>query len=263
MMRVIVITGSTRGIGYGLAVALLERGCAVMLNGRNPQRVDEVVRQLAGRYTPERVFGQAGDVTDFGQVQALWDAAYQHYGKIDVWINNAGQASSQAAAWELPADVLASVVDTNVVGTLYGSKVAMQGMLSQGYGMIYLMLGFGSDGRMLAGLTLYGTTKAAVRYFFDALVKEVEGTPVKVGALSPGMLATDLVTSSRKTNPENWERVKRALNLLGDRAETVVPWLAERILAQQPNGAEIRWLTGRKLMWRLASAPFHKRHVVD
>jgi NADP-dependent 3-hydroxy acid dehydrogenase YdfG len=234
-----------------------------MLNGRNPKTVEEVTRQLTNRYSPKRVFGQAGDVSDYGQVQALWDAAYRHFGRIDIWINNAGLASSQAAAWELPADVLSSVVDTNVVGSLYGCKVAVQGMLAQGYGMIYLMLGFGSDGRKLPGLTLYGTTKAAVRYFFDALVKEVEGTQVKVGALSPGMLATDLVTSSRHTNPENWARVKRALNLLGDRAETVVPWLAEQILAEQPNGAEIRWLTSGKLMWRLLSAPFHKRHVVD
>jgi NAD(P)-dependent dehydrogenase (short-subunit alcohol dehydrogenase family) len=263
MKKTIVITGSTRGIGYGLAVSLLERGCAVMINGRNPKTVEEVVRQLSRRFTPEAVHGLPGDVTDYRQVQALWDAAVQQFGKIDIWVNNAGLASSQAASWELPPDVLCSVVDTNVVGTLYGSKVAMQGMLGQGYGMIYLMLGFGSDGRKLAGLTIYGTTKAAVRYYFDALVEEAEGTPVKIGALSPGMLATDLVTSSRHTNPENWERVKRALNLLGDRAETVVPWLAEKMLAEQPNGAEIRWLTGRKLMLRLVSAPFHKRHVVD
>ena len=70
-MKIVVITGSTRGIGYGLADAFLELGCAVTLSGRSIERVEAAVNQLAGKYGAERVLGQPCDVTRFEEVQAL------------------------------------------------------------------------------------------------------------------------------------------------------------------------------------------------
>jgi len=69
--RVVVITGSTRGIGYGLAKAFLSLGCSVTVSGRGEEAVEKAVAGLRSEYEAERIFGQSCDVTIFDQVQAL------------------------------------------------------------------------------------------------------------------------------------------------------------------------------------------------
>ena len=260
-MKNIVITGSTRGIGYGLADAFLDRGCNVTISGRSQASVDEATGKLAAVYGAQRVFGHPCDVTDFESVQGLWNAARDHRGKIDIWINNAGIAHAQTKLWEQAAEEMAAVVQTNVVGSLHGAKVALAGMLEQGSGSLYNLEGLGSDGRKVEGLTVYGTTKHAVKYLTDALVAEVEGTPVLVGALRPGMVITEMITEQYKDRPEEWERAKRVFNILADRVETIAPWFADQILANTKNGVRLVWLGRFKAMGRFLTAPFSNRDL--
>jgi NAD(P)-dependent dehydrogenase (short-subunit alcohol dehydrogenase family) len=260
-MRSIVITGSTRGIGYGLADAFLTRGCNVTVSGRTPEKVEEAAARLAVRHGPERVSGYACDVTRFEQVRALWTAAQSRWGQVDIWINNAGIGHAQTNFWEQPPDEIAAVVETNIVGTMYGARVALQGMLEQGFGSLYNLEGLGSDGRRVEGLTLYGSTKYALKYLTDALVAETKGTPLVVGALRPGMVVTDLLTQQYRDHPEDWERAKRVFSLLADRVETIAPWFADQVLANTRSGVRFRWLSTGKLIGRFLSAPFHKRDL--
>ncbi len=263
-MKVIVITGSTRGIGRGLADSFLQSGCAVAISGRKSADVERVVAELAAGHAPERVFGYACDVSHFEQVQALWDVSLARFGQIDIWINNAGVGRPQLKVWENSTEDIVAVIQTNVLGTMFGSKVAVSGMLEQGFGMVYNMEGLGSDGRYVEGLALYGTTKYGLRYLNDALVEETKGTPVKVGTLSPGMVVTDLLVGQYKDRPaEEWEQAKRIFNILADLPETVVPWMARQILENERSGARITWLTRRRLLWRFLSARFRKRKVIE
>ena len=261
MTQTIVITGSTRGIGFGLAAEFLKRGCNVVVNGRSPGRVDQTVKDLAGRHPPDRVWGQAGDVTNYDQVQQLWDNARSHFGTIDLWINNAGVSPDDLKFWTLPKEEIESTVSINVIGLMYGCRVAITGMLSQGGGFIYNLYGFGSTGSLRDGMAIYGSTKRAVQYFTRALVKELEGTCVKIGALSPGMVATDLVLGHYAGRPQDLERAKWALNVFGERVETVAPWLVERVLANDKSGADIRYLTTGKIMRRLLASKVRKRDL--
>lgn len=260
-MKTVVITGSTRGIGYGLADAFLELDCAVTVSGRTPDGVKKAAERLCAKYDAERVFGHPCDVTDSQKVQALWDVAQDYWGQIDIWINNAGTAHPQMSFWEHPPEQIRSVVHTNLVGAMYGAEVALRGMQKQGFGYLYNMEGLGSDGRKVEGLTLYGSTKHGLRYLTDALASEVEGTQVKVGALRPGMVVTDMLTEQYKGRPEEWERAKRIFNIMADRVETVAPWLAQQVLTNEKNGARIRWLTRRKTIGRFLVAPFRKRDL--
>lgn len=263
MTKMVVITGSTRGIGYGLADSFLALGCSVVVSGRTAQKVDESVQKLSDQHDPKRIFGYPCDVTIHEQVQALWDASREHFSEIDIWINNAGISNRQAKFWELGQDEYKAVVDTNILGTMNGVKVVLPGMLEQGHGAIYNMFGLGSRGHKQAGLTMYGTSKAAVRYFSDSLVNEVKGTPVLVGSISPGMVVTDFITQVRESDPENWERVRRILNIIGDRVETVTPWIAGKILENKKNGAQINWSSSVKIFFRFLTAPISKRNIVD
>ena len=258
-MKVVVITGSTRGIGYGLADAFLSRGCSVTISGRTSRAVDAVVTALSSQHEGSRLFGQACDVRQLDQVQALWDASVARFGRVDIWINNAGVAHGQISFWELAPEEIRSVVETNVIGAMHGARVALKGLLDQGHGSLYNMEGLGSDGRQVEGLILYGTTKRALAYLTDALVAEVEGTGVVVGALRPGMVATRLLTGQYEERPEEWERARKVFDLLADRVETVAPWMADKVLSNTKNGARFKWLTMWRLAGRFLSAPFRKR----
>lgn len=260
-MRTIAITGSTRGIGYGLAHAFLSRGCQVTISGRTEATVSEAVERLAAEFGIEHLFGYPCDVTVYEQVQALWDASRDHWGQIDIWINNAGIAHAQTRLWDQSPAEMAAVVQTNIVGSLYGARVALQGMLAQGSGSVYNLEGLGSDGRRVEGLTVYGTTKHALTYLTDALVEETKGSPVLVGALRPGMVVTGMLTQQYQDRPEDWERAKRVFNILADQVETVTPWLADHILANEKTGVRFRWLGGAKSMARFLMAPFRKRDL--
>lgn len=257
--QTIVVTGSTRGIGRGLVVEFLRRGHNVVVTGRSREAVERTVQELAN---PGAVLGLTLDVRSFEANQAVWDGAVARFGRVDMWINNAAIATDHLLFAEVPADQIQSTLDTNLVGTMYGTRVALAGMLKQGGGRIYTFEGFGSNDMTSPGLATYGTTKRALRYFTAALAKEYAGSPVLIGALSPGMVPTDLLMySSKGEDPAQWERSKRIMNILGDTVETVTPWLAEQALANTQQGATIAWLTRGKAMRRFMTAPFRKRDL--
>jgi NAD(P)-dependent dehydrogenase (short-subunit alcohol dehydrogenase family) len=257
----IVVTGSTRGIGYGLAESFLSHGCSVTISGRSTEAVDKTVADLKSRYEAKRIYGQACDVTIPEQVQALWDRSAEKSGKVDIWVNNAGTSGERGLVWELPANEAHIPITTNILGTVYGAQVAMKGMLAQGFGAIYNMEGMGSDGRKHAGLTMYGTSKYAIHYFTEGLALETKDTPVIIGALRPGMVITDMITNRYDGRSEEWERAKKIFNIIADRIENVTPWLAEKILANQKSGAILAYSSSWKLFWRFLSQPFAKRDL--
>lgn len=249
-MKTIIITGSTRGIGFGLADSFLSLGHKVVISGRSQGSVEKALEQLTSRYPMELVFGYPCDVREFHQVQSLWDAASDHFGEIDIWINNAGIGTSQIKFWDLMPDRIQSLVDTNVRGAAFGARVALRGMIAQGKGAFYNMEGLGSDGRHVDDLTLYGSSKSALRYMSDGLMEEVKGTPVIVGAISPGMVLTDFLTKQYDGTSRDWSDAKRIVRVLIDKVETVTPWIAERVLENEVNGTRIVWLTRWKVVKR-------------
>ncbi len=260
-MRTVVITGSTRGLGFALAEAFLQRDCAVVICGRTDSAVHAALSTLTGRYNPDRILGQPCDVGDFAQVQALWDAAAAHFGSVDIWINNAGLGGKMKPFWEVEPEIIDAIVTTNLIGSMFGSRVALAGMLAQGSGALYNMEGFGSDGATRPGLSPYATTKSAIRYLTDALLAETKGKPVLVGAISPGMMVTDLLLAN--VAPGEQKSARRVFNILADKVETVAPWIADNVLETTTTGARIVWLTKAKIYKRFASAPFQRRNVLD
>ena len=263
-MKSIVITGSTRGIGFGLADAFLALGCQVMISGRAQVSVDRAMADLAGRHAPGRVAGFPCNVTRLEELQALWEAACASFGVVDIWINNAGVSNMRSDYWDLDPQDVRCVIETNVIGSMYGSSVALRGMRAQGHGALYNLEGLGSSGgRKVKGLSVYGTSKAALRYFGDALALETEGTPVMVGAIQPGMILTDMITGQYVNRSEEWARDRRIFDILTTPVETVAPWIARRVLENTRNGARIQWATGARIMGRFLLAPFRKRRTED
>lgn len=258
---VVVITGSTKGLGFGMARAFLRRGCRVLVSGRHTEPVAQAMAALARETEGRQVMGRACDVRDAGQVQSLWDAAVGRFGAVDIWINNAAVNSIEQDLWLQEVETIDAVIQTNLLGTLYGTRVAARGMAAQGRGQIFNLEGWGSGNERRRGSTLYGTSKAAIRYLSRSVAAELEATPVRLGTINPGILPTDLLALSIRPGQE--ATVKRFINLFGDRVENVAPVLADRVLANRRNGARIVWLSPARMLGRLLLAPVRRRHVID
>jgi NAD(P)-dependent dehydrogenase (short-subunit alcohol dehydrogenase family) len=265
----IVITGSTRGLGFQLAREFLRHGCAVVVSGRTREAVDAALSGLRAEFPYATVHGIPCDVARPDQVQALWDGAVEALGGVDHWINNAGIAQPLVPVWDLEPGTMESVVRTDLLGVLYGARVAMRGMTSQPRepgqpaGAIWFMEGHGSDGSVRRGMSVYGAAKRALRYTAKALSVEARETGVLVGTLSPGMMVTDFTLKQLdRRDPARWERTRRVFNILADRPETVAAFLAPRILAARRTGALIAWLTGPKIVFRFLFAAVLRRRVM-
>ncbi len=253
-MSVIVITGSTRGIGRGLAEALARRGHQLVVSGRNSAEVEAAAAAIPG------AIGCVADVGDPAQVQALWDFAVARLGRVDIWINNAGLAITHKWTRDLSLAELQAMTSTNLYGGINGTRVALEGMTKQGGGWIYTMLGGGSDGRQRDRFGGYGMTKIALRYWFDAMVRETRGGPVKLGAILPGILLSDgFLREARQLDPADWPRLRGQLDLIADRVEDVAPWIADRVLEGGDHGRTIRWLTNGRIAGRMLSGLILKR----
>jgi NAD(P)-dependent dehydrogenase (short-subunit alcohol dehydrogenase family) len=245
--KVVVVTGGTRGIGAGLVTEFLARGCSVATCGRTAVEVPGALSIVA-------------DVTDEPGMQKLWDETVAAHGRVDVWINNAGISAPRKPFHELDLDTARRTVDVNLLGVLTGSSVALRGFLAQGGGQLWNMEGFGSGGQKAPGMAVYGASKRAVTYFTQALLKDTKDTPVQVGLLSPGIVLTDLLTGDYRDDPEGFAKAQKVFNILGDRVETVTPWLVEQVLRTDKTGAHVQWLTKRKAFARFATA-FRKRDL--
>lgn len=258
-MKHIVITGSTRGIGLGMARDFLERNCTVTITGRSQASVDEAVNELSQTFNPANLLGIACDVGDAEMVQALWDASVAQFGKVDVWINNAALSHPQQFVWDIDPSRITAIISANITGAINGCHVALRGMSQQGFGQIYNMEGSGSYGNPRPKLLIYQTTKRALRFLTVGLLREAKDLPVMICSLSPGIVITDLLMEGYEG--AELQRVKRFFNILGDKVETVTPFLVEGILNNQKNGARIAWLTRAKIAKRFITAPFNRRDI--
>ncbi|WP_051633588.1 SDR family oxidoreductase [Bacillus sp. UNC41MFS5] len=230
-MKHVVITGSTRGIGYGLAREFLRTGCRVMINGQSQESVDTALQSLREMY-PDMVEGYAAAVHNRDELEQLWNYAEKQFGTIDIWINNAGIDQERKYFWELDEEANDKVVHTYLKGMMNGCHVAFHHMLKQGCGQIFNIEGFGSNGMMREKMTLYGTSKSAVSYFTRSLAIEAKQTNIKVGTLSPGMVATEFLRNSLD------EQNRKIFNILGAMVEPVKKFLAKKVLENQKNIAK-------------------------
>ena len=262
-MKNVVITGSTRGIGLCMAKEFLGADCNVTISGRGSSLAGKLKNELSS--FGEQILYVSCDVSKADEIERLWRQSKEKWGSIDIWINNAGQNCPYEYCYETEKDYIDALIDTNIKGMIYGSQIASKNMLVQGSGQIWNMEGLGSNGMIQERTILYGTTKRALRYFTNGLARELKGTPVKAGRLSPGMMLTDFITKTpdgEKSPVIENKNFKFIFNTLGDRPETVASFFIPRILANTKNDALIAWLTNAKMIWRFIISPLNKNRLI-
>ena len=184
--KVVVVTGSTRGYGYAIAESFLEAGSLVAITGRSQKAVDSALTslQLKGR-----VSGFVMDVREEEQVYKLVDDVIKEFGRIDIWVNNAGYSNAAGMMLDMdPQDALDMFL-SNDLGLLRCTQAIMHYMLPRKQGLLINIYGNGSFLRPASPTGLYGATKAWVTSFTRSLAKELQGSGVQILGFIPGVNA--------------------------------------------------------------------------
>ncbi|KAL3689338.1 hypothetical protein R1sor_015647 [Riccia sorocarpa] len=246
----VLITGSTKGIGFALAKEFLREGDNVIICSRSEERVQSALKDLAEEFGQGRVRGTVCNVSEAQSVESLASFAKAEFGYVDIWINNAG---SNAYTYKPLVDTddkdIAEIVQTNTLGVMLCCRQAIRTMRAQTRGgHIFNMDGAGADGNATPRFSVYGATKRSLAQFTKSLQAELRMQGVKnvvVHDLSPGMVTTDLLMSGVDT-PQS----KFFINVLAEPPNEVANYLVPRIRAvaesQKKTSTYIRFLTGPK-----------------
>jgi NAD(P)-dependent dehydrogenase (short-subunit alcohol dehydrogenase family) len=273
ILKTVIITGGTRGLGAGLVRAFALSIWKVHFTGRSQSGVEEAIAELPEELRP-LCRGHACLADDLRGLEAIWDAAAAD-GPVKAVICNAGVSNpcKQGLASQ-PQEKIREVVATNLLGVMAAARAWLPRFAAQSEtGYFYALEGLGSRGEWQPGMTAYGASKYAVAYLLRALARENAAQPMlRIGALSPGMVVTDLLLADSgglAAIASLPERTRRIYSILADRVETVAPWLARRVMADAlrpgPSGKRRRhaWLTTRKILFRFLTASFRYRDVFD
>lgn len=190
--QVAVVTGASRGIGRAVAIELAQLGARVLVNyQRNAAAAAAVVAQIAAAGGEALAF--AADVGDEVAVQQMIEAALERWGRLDVFVNNAG-VTDDAPLLRLKPEQWQHVIETDLTSVFLCCRAALPAMRAQRYGRI---INIGS----LAGLAgnvgqaNYAAAKAALVGFSRALAREAAPDRITVNVVAPGYIETDLVES--------------------------------------------------------------------
>jgi NAD(P)-dependent dehydrogenase (short-subunit alcohol dehydrogenase family) len=194
MERIVLITGSTRGIGHATAVEFLKSGDSVVLFCRHKRHVEEAVKELAAIATGEHVLGLVGDVREQREVKAIVNRCVKHFGRIDVLINNAGVGAYKPIE-ETTEKEWDSIIDTNLKGTFLFLRQVIPVMKRQKAGvLINISSGLGVEAE--ADFSAYCASKFGVIGLTKVVADELSGLGIRVYAVLPGAVDTKLLAGS-------------------------------------------------------------------
>jgi NAD(P)-dependent dehydrogenase (short-subunit alcohol dehydrogenase family) len=186
--KVAIVTGGTKGIGRGIAEALVRAGVSVCVSARNRQDVDATVIDLRA-LNKSKVTGAVCDVRQHAQVKSLFELTSSELGGVDILINNAGIGIFSPVEETSPEDFRA-VLETNLFGVFYCCHEAIPLMKQRGGGYIInisSLAGANPHPRMAA----YNASKFGLNGFSEALMQEVRHDGIKVSYIMPGSVNTE------------------------------------------------------------------------
>ena len=251
----VIITGSTQGIGLGMAKEFLKRDHNVLINGRTEDKCLLIAKALREQFPSRNILHFSCDVSDYAKVKAMFQYGLDQWNSVDIWVNNAGMDQKKVRPWEMDPESMDQIIGVNIKGVVNGTRAASAAMMNEG-GFIYNMEGYGSNDMMGSFMSFYGMTKRALTYFTISAAKEAEGTALKIGRLSPGMVVTDLLLGSLPDEREKRKKSARLFHILADRVEDVTPFLVNSMLKNKKNNAHIAWLTGFKSIQTIYAAAY-------
>ena len=205
--KVAIVTGGSRGIGRAIVLMLAENGCHVAFNYHSDEKSARLVVEEASRFGV-KVQARRVDIQDHGAVKGWIEDARGEFGRIDILVNNAGIINDKALL-NMSEEDWRQVIDTNLTGMFHACKACIFTFLKQKQGCIINISSVaGVVG--LARQTNYSAAKGGVNAFTKALAKEVAAYGIRVNAVAPGYIDTDML---KNVPPELQAKIKETIPL--------------------------------------------------
>jgi 3-oxoacyl-[acyl-carrier protein] reductase len=184
-----LVTGSSSGIGRGIALAFAREGANVIITGRNEERIAQVVQEVEA--SGAKGMGLQADVARFGEVQTMVEKAQSALGSIDILVNNAGVFSTQALH-DMTEQEWDDMIAVDLKSVFNCTRAVIKDMRTQGWGRVICITGLvGNTG--YANTTHVAAAKAGVHGFVKALAREVIASGITVNAITPGLIDTPIL----------------------------------------------------------------------
>jgi 7-alpha-hydroxysteroid dehydrogenase len=233
--RVALVTGASKGIGRGIALAFAEAGADLVLASRTSADLEAVAEAVRGR--GRRALAVPCDVNERAQLEQLAERAWQEYGRIDVLVNNAGGAPPKPAL-RTSEKVFEEAFHFNVTSAFLLSRLVIPRMLERDGGNV-LNVSSGLSWLVEKGFVAYGTAKAALSHMTRLLAYEL-APRVRVNAIAVGAVATEALRPFLEALPEARAKLEAATPL--GRIGTPEDIAAAALYLCSPAGA---WVTGK------------------
>ena len=186
--QIVLITGASSGIGAACAKAFAQAGAKLILAARRFDRLQQLAEELKQFDAPTHLLQM--DVCDRAQVETGLQSLPKEWASIEMLINNAGLSRGLDKLHEANLQDWEEMIDTNIKGLLYVTRLVVPDMVSRGRGHI-INIGSIAGHQTYPGGAVYCATKAAVRSLTEGLKLDLLGTPVRVTAVDPGMVETE------------------------------------------------------------------------
>jgi short-subunit dehydrogenase len=226
--KVVIITGASAGIGRATARRFAAEGATVVLAARSADKLNELAEELRGQ--GREALPLPTDMCQPEAVSQMVEKAFQHYGRIDILINNAGQAAAGTVA-ELNPDDFRKILDLNVFGPLSAMQAVIP-KLRQGGGGLIINISSMVTKMHIPGLSAYAATKTALNMLSETARVELAPENIRVITVFPRMTSTDFGKNSLGNRREReGQRSAASRNIPVDTPE----YVAERILEAARN----------------------------
>jgi NAD(P)-dependent dehydrogenase (short-subunit alcohol dehydrogenase family) len=219
--KTVVITGASRGIGAGMAKDFHARGLRLALCSRSAPALPD---------GPD-VFARTLDVADEAAVHGFARDAFARFGRLDLWINNAGVLEPIVPVRALTAEALGRHLDVNLFGVLFGCQAYLRHATDRQGGGVLINISSGAAWQGYAGWAAYCAGKAAVDRLSETLQLEEGARGVRVHAVAPGIVDTAMQALIRSQDAAVFPEVERFRHLKREEAFNSVAFVAGRLLA--------------------------------
>ena len=237
--KTVVITGGTSGIGKAAALAYLDEGCSVVVCGRNKAKIDTMRHLCEGR----KLLTLEADATDISALESLGNAAFEQFGSVDIWVNNAGMSDPMPFE-EADEAAFDRMIDINLKAVFFGSQIAAR-LMRKGKGGVIINTSSFTSVIPTAGKALYGATKAAVTNLTQTLAAELAADGIRVVSIVPGYIRTEMTAANIAAN-NDWlvsNITAKRLGEVSDLASAYVFLASEA--ASYITGCELRVAGGK------------------
>ena len=227
--KVAVVTGGSRGIGFAIARALVERGASVAISGTHERSLADASRELASAARGGSVIAPLADVRTYADVERMLNAAMSRFGGIDVLVNNAGVGVFTPVS-KMSVEQWHEVIETNLTGVFHCCHAALPHLRQRGGGWIINISSLAGT-NAFAGGAAYCASKAGLNAFSESLMQEVRHDGIRVAYVMPGSVNTGF--SGQQPTGQDWKLSPE------DVAEVVIDLIAHPSRSL-PSRVEIR-----------------------